>query len=341
MKNYVERIDAQEKQYQEDIRGKDYQDFTEASRKEFEKTRDYSVLKEKKTALTMVKPTGNSYIAGVGKVQRFEGSDGNEYVEYEGKFTPVSEVADLLEPWSENLNRDNMTRNFKEAFESATATANAERNLRAGTRNKVDYDDRVAIDSVKLASEAESRFREILRQNGVSINDVPELQISVNNAITKFVNDTIDYKQSGGKGTKPNSIRAYINAETMSVLTGVPQFAMNGASENNMNKLDDMIKREVRSPDGKRLKPKDKGYAEAYENLWSATYAAYNLRSEYPDLDSSSDVNFEELVNKKRENNKKKKDPANEWTPFTLWMSRTPASEVQAIIEQAKLDGKL
>ena len=32
MKNYVERIDAQEKQYQKDIRDDDYQDFTEASR---------------------------------------------------------------------------------------------------------------------------------------------------------------------------------------------------------------------------------------------------------------------------------------------------------------------
>ena len=338
MKNYVERIDAQEKQYQEDIRKDDYQDFTEASRKEFEKTRDYSVLKEKKTALTMVKPTGNSYIAGVGKVQRFEGSDGNEYVEYKGKFTPVSEVAELLEPWSENLNRKNMTDRFKSAFESATATANAERGLRAGTRNKVDYDDRVAIDAVKLASEAESKFREILRQNAVSVNDVPELQINVNNAISKFVNDTIDYKQSGGKGTKPNSIRAYINAETRSVLTGVPQFAMNGASENNMNKLDDKIKAEVRNKEGKRIGPKDEGYAEAYENLWSATWAAYRLRSQYPDLDSSSDKNFEELAEKKRD---RSKDPADQWTAFTLWMSRTPASEVQAIIEQAKLDGSL
>ena len=341
-KSYLNRVDAMDAQFQKDIRDDDYLDYTEESRKEFEKTRDYSVLRKKKTAVTMEKPTGNSNLIGVGKVQRFLGTDGNEYVEYEGGMAPVSALADLLEPWDEaTQGREAVTADFKAAFDSAAATANTERGLRAGTRNKTSYDDRVPFDSVSLAREAESRYREILHQNGVSINDAPELKINVNNAISKFVNDTIDFKQSGGKGTKPNSIRAYINAETRSVLTGVPQFAMNGASENNMNILDDKIKKEVRDENGKRLGPKDKGYAEAYENLWSATYAAYRLRSQYPNLDSQSDVNLEELVEKKRERNKKKKDPANEWTPFTLWMSRTPASEVQAIIEQAKLDGSL
>lgn len=117
-----------------------------------------------------------------------------------------------------------------------------------------------------------------------------------------------------------------------------PQFAMNGASEDNMNVLDDMIKKEVRDDEGKRIGPKDKGYADEYENLWLATYEAYNLRKEYPDLDPQSDVNLDEIVEKKRKGNE---DPKNKWTPFTLWMSRTPWTEVQAIIEQAKLDGKL
>ncbi len=339
MKNYVERIDAQEKQYQEDIRDEDYQDFTEASRKEFEKTKDYSVLRKKKAAVTMEKPTGNSYLPGIGKVQRFLGTDGNEYVEYQGGFASVASVADLLEPWDEaTQGRKAVADQFKASFDSALETGNRNNNLGAGNKGNNYKDSRVALETVNLAKKAESRYREILRQNGVSINDVPELQISVNNAISKYVNDTIDYKMSGGKGTKPNSIRAYINAETRAVLTGVPQFEMNGASENNMNVLDDRIKKEVRDENGKRIGSKDKGYAEEYENLWLATYEAYKLRSEYPDLDSQSNVDLEDIVNKKREG---KKDPKNEWTPFTLWMSRTPASEVQAIIEQAKLDGKL
>lgn len=341
-KQYLNRVDALDAQFQKDIRDDDYLDYTEESRKEFEETRDYSVLRKKKTAVTMEKPTGNSYLPGVGKVQRFLGTDGNEYVEYEGKLASVSSLAGLLEPWDETTQgREAVAADFKAAFDSSLETGNRNNNLGAGNKGNNYKDSRIALETVKLAGEAESRYREILRQNGVSINDVPELKNNVNNAISKFVNDTIDFKTSGGKGTKPQSIRAYINAETRSVLTGVPQFAMNGASENNMNDLDDMIKKEVKDENGKRLGPKDKGYADAYETLWSATYAAYRLRSEYPDLDSQSDVNLEELVDKKREGNKKKKDPKNEWTPFTLWMSRTPWTEVQAIIEQAKLDGNL
>jgi len=341
-KQYLNRIDAMDAQFQKDIRDDDYQDFTEESRKEFEETRDYSVLRKKKSAVTMEKPTGNSNLLGVGKVQRFLGTDGNEYVEYEGGFASVASLAGLLEPWDEDSQgREAVTADFTASFNSALEAGNRNNNLGAGNKGNNYKDSRVALETVNLARKAESRYREILNQNGVSVNDAPELKIKVNDAISKFVNDTIAFKMSGGKGTKPESIRAYINAETRSVLTGVPQFAMNGASEDNMNKLDDMIKKEVRDDEGNLLSPKDKEYAEMYENLWSATYEAYRLRSEYPDLDSQSNVNLEEIVEKKREKNKKKKDPANEWTPFTLWMSRTPWQEVQAIIEQAKLDGKL
>jgi len=62
---YVKTLAAQQKQYQADIRGKDYQDFTEASRKEFEKTRDYSVLKKKSEAIGVESEQGQMYLSGV------------------------------------------------------------------------------------------------------------------------------------------------------------------------------------------------------------------------------------------------------------------------------------
>jgi len=338
MTQYIDRVDSDVEARKKFVTSKDaLEDYTGKSLQAYRDSGNLEDLVAKGKTLSMTKPVGNSYLPGIGKVQRFEGSDGNEYVEYQGKMTSVNSLAGFLEPWDESVHgREARKGNFESAFTSATDTANSERGLRAGTRNKVDYDDRVAIDAFKLGGEAESRFREILNQNGVSINDVPELEISVNNAITKFVNDTIDYKKSGGKGIEPKSIRAYINNETRSVLTGVPQYAMNGTSDTNMNQLDTIIKKEVRDENGKRLGPKDRGYAKAYEEAWSATWAAYQLRDEYPDLTKSND-NFEELAVKKNE----RKGDANKWTAFTLWASRTPGEEVQAIIEQAILDDNL
>lgn len=339
MKNYIERVDSQVQARQEFITDEDNLDlYTKESLNAYRKSGNVEDLKEKNAgaAPTMVKTSGQAYLTGYGRVEKFEDADGIEYVNLEGKNIPVNQVAQYLEPWNESVHgRPQMQSTFAQQFESSAAALNSEAGLYDGGEKKGDT--RIKFDSKARAVEAEQRYSEILRQNGVSLRDAPELQIQVNDAINRFVKDTIAYRQNPTERTKPNSIRAYINAETRSVLTGIPNTMFSQASTAITDRLDRMIKAEVRNDEGNKITPKDPGYAEQYQRLWQASYAAYMLQDQYPDISSKTISHWEERA----ADSLSKEDKAKHHSGFTKWMSSTDASEVEAIIEASNLDGNL
>ena len=334
MKNYIERVDAQVTARQAFITDEDNLDlYTKESLNAYRKSGNIEDLVEKNAgaAPTMVETSGQAYLAGYGRVEKFKDANGIEYVNLQGKNIPINQVASILEPWNESVHgREAVQKGFRESMESAASELNAAAGLYEGE----DKDTRIKFDYVNLARQAEQRYSELLKQNGVSLRDAPELQIQISEAMKRFVSDTIEFNKDKKNRIKPRSMRAYINDEIRQTLTGIPNQFFTGASPSVTNVLDDRIASEVVDENGKKLSPKDPGYAEEYKNLWYASYAAFRLQNEYPEISKHNLSHWENLA-------AKSKDKKQQHTPFTKWMTSTPASEVAAIIEAANLDGNL
>ena len=316
MKNYVERIDAQEKQYQEDIRSKDYQDFTEASRKEFEKTRDYSVLKEKPASLNIKKATGSFYVTGVGQMQAWEDDKGVQYIKVPGGgYKKASELGDLVQPYDKDVFGDKaVISSFSNYAEAAVAPANDKAGLTADEKNLV------KINKQKIGEEANSIYRNILRSNGININNSDRIRQGIQAGIDSYMDAQAQYNKSGKKGTTPGNLESYIREQMITPLTGIDQVQITGTSPQNLKKLDDSVRRDM---DIKN--PRDPGYAEEYRAEWQAINLAWA---------GLSDAARAEAVNQARKRNEKAE--TSQWSAFTWWAANTPADEINALIAGKK-----
>jgi len=316
MKNYVERIDAQEKQYQEDIRGKDYQDFTEASRKEFEKTRDYSVLKEKPASLNIKKATGSFYVTGVGQMQAWEDDKGVQYIKVPGGgYKKASELGDLVQPYDKDVFGDKaVISSFSNYAEAAVAPANDKAGLTADEKNLV------KINKQKIGEEANSIYRNILRSNGININNSDRIRQGIQAGIDSYMDAQAQYNKSGKKGTTPGNLESYIREQMITPLTGIDQVQITGTSPQNLKKLDDSVRRDM---DIKN--PRDPGYAEEYRAEWQAINLAWA---------GLSDAARAEAANQARKRNEKAE--TSQWSAFTWWATNTPADEINALIASKK-----
>jgi len=333
-KTYMGRIEAAEAQYQKDIRDDDYLDFTEESRKEFEagRGRDYTVLQKKAPAGVKIKGlAGNAYLPGIGKVQVFEGDDKLDYVEYEGKLRSVASLAGFIEPWDESVQgRGAMQKNFSDFAKEASQQRNSEAGLFQGTKDKKSFDDRVYFNEKDIGDRAETRYREILRQNGVSINDADALATKVQAGIDDFIKAKIAFSQKKSS-IEPRNVRDYIDMQTREVLTGIPMEIVGKTSPVNMRKLDNAIKRSmtikspkqrIKQPDGTYLT-----YAQDYYNQWQGTYQAWAiLNSKFGDPEQAAKFNSDAA------NRFDEKEPEKQWSAFTLWASKTEPDEIERLI---------
>jgi len=332
-KTYVKTIAADLAARKKFITNKDnLENFTAESLKRYQETGDIGVLEDKGgSAPNYNQTSGNAFIKGIGVVQKFKDSkSGVEAVEYKGKLTPVThpDVIKLIEPWNEGVYGVAATKkSFFDFAKGQGSYLNNEAGLKTGTKNDTSYDDRVDFPEEKLAQEANIRFREILKQNGASVRDIPDLMNDVNSAMSRFMEDTIAYKQKR-RTTKPLSVRAYINDSTIEVLTDVPQSQIGATSVNNTNELNKRIKASMRITD-----PKDKRYAEDYYNQWQATYQAYRALP--------LDVKNKFVADAAKQIADNPKDEAKHYSGFTLWASKTSDSEIAKIISELKAAGKL
>jgi len=308
------------------------ENYTAKSLKRYQETGDIGVLESKGgSAPNYNQTSGNAFIKGIGVVQKFKDSkSGVEAVEYNGQLIPVTDprIIDIIEPWNEGVYGVSATKkDFLDFAKGHGSYLNNDAGLKAGTKNDTSYDDRVDFPEEKIAEEANIRFREILKQNGASVRDIPDLMNDVNSAISRYMEDTIAHKQKR-RNTKPISIRAYINDSTIQALTDVPQSQIGATSVNNTNELNKRIK------DSMKIKnTKDPRYAEDYYNQWQSTYQAYRSLP--------LDVKNKFVADAAKRIADNPKDETKHYSGFTLWASKTSDSEVAKIISELKSAGKL
>jgi len=329
---YVKTLAAQRAQLQKDVRDKDFiEAYTKESLDKYLITGNRDDLIEKSDGPSYNQTSGNAFIKGIGVVQKFKDSkSGVEAVEYNGQLIPVTDprIIKLIEPWNEGVYGVAATKKgFLDFAKGHGSYLNNEAGLKSGTKNDTSYDERVDFPEEKIAEQANVRFREIIKQNGSSIRDLPDLIDNVNSAIERYMEDTIAYKQKRRK-TKPLTVRAYINDASIETLTGVPQSQIGATSTNNTNELNKRIEDSMRITD-----PKDPRYAQDYVNQWQATYQAYRLLP--------TDVKNKFVADAAKQIADNPKDETKHYSGFTLWASKTSDSEVAKIITELKAAGKL
>jgi hypothetical protein len=332
MKDFADRAETQQKQEFELIKA-NADSYDSASYNEYIMTGNKDVLKPRSADPNQ--RSGQAYLRGVGRVSIYKDSKTkDEYVRIGGKNISISKLADHLEPWEESVHgRGKALSTFKDAVKDSAATLNDQYGLRSGRKDDNTFDTRVKVNETGIATKAESRYREILHNNGMSLRDAPELMIKVQSGVNKYIEDTIKYEQQRKAGNKdvrkPISVRAYIDAETRLQLTGVPQAAIGDTSVSNMNTLDNKIKKgmSVKNPrESMMIDGKEITYQQDYINQWMATYAAWNKVA----------VDNQDVFDKYKRQAEKMRDKddkqANQWSAYTLWLNDTSPKEIREIV---------
>ena len=301
MKNYLtnvsEDIAAREKFILDEDNLKDY---TKESLMKYRKSGDIRDLVERGGGASIKKAAGNAYLPGVGKVQVFADTNGVEYVEYQGKMTPVSALAQFIEPWDDDFADASVINRYKGYADSQVAVANS----------GLDEKNQIKINPDKIGNQANQTMRSIMRRNGVSINEAQPLYNSINGAIDDFIDATVQAKQTGKD--VPKSLEPFIELRTFQPLTGIAQSNITGTSAENLRSLNKRIRGGMDNKD-----PSDTGYNEEYQEEWRATKQAW---------DNLGVEGQAEWIGKaaKREG----------WSGFTYWMSQTSDEEVNKLAQQ-------
>jgi len=98
-------------------------------------------------------------------------------------------------------------------------------------------------------------------------------------------------------------------------LTGISQSFISGTSPSNLAKIDKDIKRDMTNKNFK-----SQAYKEEYLNDWQGTLDAYKR---IPNDERT------QLIKEAAEKSKNK----NEWSAFTLWVSRTSPEEIEKLLK--------
>jgi len=308
MKNYVKRVEANQEYAKKAVLDKDFADrFTADSLAKYAKSADVNDLIPVGKSLSLQTVSGNVYIPGYGKATTFKGDDKIEYVQIEGIRYPVSSIKGV-EKFDEKVHGDATVAKRYDTFGKDYADyINKQNNYNQGDKGYVAYK--------PIGTKANSIYRKILRQNGVNINDAPEMQMAVERAMGKFIQAQSDYK-AGKIDIEPNDLESFVNIEVFTPLTGIKQAFISGTSPENLAKINKMIK-----DDMKNKNPKSPAYAEEYYNDWQGTLKAYKKVPK-----AEREVLIKEAAEKYEDGNK--------WSAFTLWVSRTSPDKIAELAKQ-------
>jgi hypothetical protein len=308
MKNYVKRVEANQEYAKKAVLDKDFADrFTADSLAKYAKSADVNDLIPVGKSLSLQTVSGNVYIPGYGKATTFKGDDKIEYVQIEGIRYPVSSIKGV-EKFDEKVHGDATVAKRYDTFGKDYADyINKQNNYNQGDKGYVAYK--------PIGTKANSIYRKILRQNGVNINDAPEMQMAVERAMGKFIQAQSDYK-AGKIDIEPNDLESFVNMEVFTPLTGISQAMISGTSPENLAKINKMIK------DGMENKnTRAPAYAEEYYNDWQGTLEAYKKVPK-----AEREVLIKEAAEKSKDGNK--------WSAFTLWVSRTSPDKIEELLKQ-------
>ena len=307
MKNYMKRVEANKSYAKKAVLDKDFADrFESKSLAKYAKSADVNDLIPKGKSSNLQSVSGSLYVPGYGKMTTFKGADKIDYVTVEGQAIPVPSIRGA-EKWDDKVHGDATVAKRYDSFGKNTVDAiNEAAGLKSGDDGYTSYR--------PIGSQANSIYRKILRQNGTSINDAPQMQMAVERAMDKFLQAKSDFNLEKIK-IKPNDLESFVNKEVFTQLTGISQSFISGTSPSNLAKIDKDIKRDMTNKNFK-----SQAYKEEYLNDWQGTLDAYKR---IPNDERT------QLIKEAAEKSKNK----NEWSAFTLWVSRTSPEEIEKILK--------
>ena len=289
--------------------------YTAKSYKDFLKSRDMDDLSEiGKAPLNIKKATGSLWVTGVGQMQAWEDDDGIQYIKVPGGYQKASDLGDLIQPYDKDVFGDKAVISaFSNYAEQAAGKANYDSGLNADDKNLF------KITKQKIGEQANSLYRNVLRSNGININNSDQIRQGIQSGIDSYMDAQAQYAKSGKKGTPPGNLESYVREQMITPLTGIDQVQITGVSVQNLKKLDDSIRKDM---DIKN--PRDPGYAEEYRAEWQAVNNAWSKIGSEARAEAAKQA---EKRNKRATNDGK----SSQWSAFTYWASNTPAKEINTI----------
>jgi len=313
MKQYATRAELQAEQEFELIKA-NADKYTTASYNNYIISRNPSVLEAKGTVIE--KPAGSVYITGYGQAQSWQDEDGIQYIKSGESWVPLATLGDLVQPYDKEIHGDKAVINSFSTYATAQIdVANANYNLSKGRANDIDYDTTAKINPRKIGEEANSLYRNILRSNGININNADYVRQGIQAGIDNYTDAVAAYQAAGKEGNPPGNLESYVRQQMITSLTGINQVQVNRTLPQNLSKLD----KKVRA--GMDIKnPRKAGYADEYRAEWDS------INTAWAKIGPTERAKWDQKAAKRNEGKKQ-----SQWNGFTLWADRTPPKEIQSI----------
>jgi len=310
MKDYATRAKLQAEQEYELVKA-NKDNYTTASFNKYIQSGNIDDLVTKGVGIK--ETSGTTYMRGVGITPTVKLTDGSEGVLINGQPYSVSTVinqqgttiADIMEPVDKDIHSVQAVRKrLDNVAEDARSAANRD----VGLEDEKGLSD----DTQAIAMQAASKFNKILLRNGASIAQSEDLEIAVNGAIQDYYTARAIAKRDGT--TAPTSVEGFVEARLITPLTNdqISMDMVRGTSAKNLRALNKQIYNDMEIKDKRNPK-----FQEEYADEWKATKKAWEF-----------------LSTEERANWTRKASKRDDYSAFTLWMSKTPGKEIDRIIEE-------
>ena len=310
MKDYATRAELQAKQEYELVKA-NKDNYTAASFNKYIRSGNVEDLVAKGVGIK--ETSGSTYLRGSGIIPTVKLTDGSEGVLINGQAYSVSTVidkqgttiADIMEPVDKDIHSVQAVRKrLDKVAEDARSAANTDIGLEA--------EKGLSDDTQAIAMQAASKFNKILLRNGASIAQSEDLEIAVNGAIQDYYTARAIAKRDGT--TAPTSVEGFVETRLITPLTNnqISMDMVRGTSVKNLRALNKQIYNDMEIKD--KLSPL---FQREYADEWAATKNAWQL-----------------LSTEERADWTRKASKRDDYSAFTLWMSKTPAKEIDKILKE-------
>lgn len=310
MKDYVTRTKLQDKREYELVKA-NKDNYTTDSFNKYIRSGNVEDLVAKSVGIK--KTSGSTYLRGSGIIPTVTLTDGSEGVLIGGQPYSVSTVidqqgttiADIMEPVDKDIHSVQAVRKrLDNVAEDARSAANRD----VGLEDEKGLSD----DTQAIAMQAASKFNKILLRNGASIAQSEDLEIAVNGAIQDYYTARAIAKRDGT--TAPTSVEGFVEARLITPLTNdqISMDMIRGTSAKNLRALNKQIYNDMEIKD-----KRNPLFQREYADEWTATKNAWQL-----------------LSTEERADWTRKASKRDDYSAFTLWMSKTPAKEIDRILKE-------
>jgi len=330
MKNYIKRVDNEIAQRKKNVASAAWiKEYTPESMALYLKSGDMSDLAKK--GATLKKPSGSVYVVGEGEVPTFTMSDGTETAFHKGQYKPFThkDLIGRVDKMNNDVYGDvAVSKRFAEYAKEQIKKANADAGLKAGRKDDDTYDTMFRENANSIGTRANAVYREVLRSNFISIKQAPRYEMAIQRGIDAYLRDVALAKKNNR--TAPKSVEAYIREQVFVPLSGVGGDQVGKTSTQHITEINREVKRGIPGA------PDSQEYLEEYKRRWAKKTVAWNqLRLTNPKQYQKIKDGVDRRNNIWLKEQPDKTTIIKNWDPFTYWVSITPESEIDRLIDTA------